>query len=428
MTGTPSDFNDMARERGHQAIRERLADAQDFGRPTPKARSICMASVEPKPIDWLWRPRIALGKLTIIAGDPGLGKSMLTASLMAHVTTARTWPDGASCPLGSAILVSGEDDPADTIRPRLDMAGANVARIEYLQSVNDNNSERGFTLADVVPLAGLLETIGDCKLIVIDPVSAYLGGTDSHKNADIRALLAPLAQMAAGHGVAIVAVSHLNKAQAGTALSRITGSLAFVAAARAAYVVARCPEDSKRRLVLPIKNNLGNDVTGMAYRIAEERDTPYVVWEKDPVTVSADEALAPIHESPRAARGDAQDFLTELLANGPVSVKDIKGEGKEAGFSWSTLRRAKDEIGVKSKRTGFSKDDGWSWYLSGTTSTKALTRADTELSFLGKSERLRGFEAVEGAQEAQGAQLAHGGKPEHLRACSANDYAGRRGE
>jgi hypothetical protein len=135
-----------------------------------------------------------------------------------------------------------------------------------------------------------------------------------------------------------------------------------------------------------------------------------------------------MHESPRAARDDAQDFLTELLANGPVSVKDIQADGREAGFSWSTLRRAKDELGVKSKRTGFSKDGGWSWSLPNDASAKALTRADTELSFFGKSEHLRGFDAVEGAQEAQGAQLAHGGEPEHLRACSADDYAGRRGE
>lgn len=431
MTGTPSDFNDMARTLGPEAIRERLAAAADYGEHAAQAHTICMADVKPRPVDWLWRPRIALGKLTIIAGDPGLGKSMLTTSLIAHVTTARQWPDGASCPLGSAALISGEDDPGDTIRPRLDMAGANVARVEYLQSVSDNNGERGFNLADVVPLAVLIERMGDCKLIVIDPVSAYLGGIDSHKNADMRALLTPLAQMAAAHGVAIVAVSHLNKSQAGSALSRVTGSLAFVAAARAAYVVARCPHDPKRRLVLPIKNNLGNDLTGMAYRIAEERGIPYVVWEKDPVTVTADEALSPMQDAPRSARDDAAEFLTQLLARDPVPVDDIKSEGKLAGFTWPTLRRAKDEIGAKSKKAGFGKAE-WTWYLplSKQPVPKVLKSIHTELSTYDESEHLCGSQHSIGAIGAQENTLSTFEDTEHLSAleCAAAEYASRRGE
>lgn len=390
----------------------------------PVAHTVRMSSVAPQSIKWLWPSRIALGKLSICAGDPGLGKSLALTSMAAHVSTARQWPDGSACPSGSVILVSGEDDPGDTIRPRLDAAGADVARVHLLQSVHDQRGERGFNLADVPALGALLETLGDCKLIVIDPVSAYLAGTDSHKNSDIRALLTPLAQMAASHCVAVVAVSHLNKAQAGSALSRVTGSLAFVAAARAAYVVARCPDDPARRLVLPIKNNLGNDRTGLSYRIAEERGVPFVVWDHEPVTVTADEALAPTQDVPRSARGDAVEFLSGLLSVLPVPVDDIKREAKEAGFSWATVRRAKDEIGAKSKKSGFDKAV-WSWYLP-----KVLTPVHTQLSTFGKSEHLRGLEGIEDAQKsiegAQGAHVAHGGESEHLRECSAEEYRARR--
>jgi putative DNA primase/helicase len=407
-------------------------DAERYGsheQVTATATTICMADVQPKQIQWLWAPRIAMGKLSIIAGDPGLGKSMLTTSLAAHVTTARAWPDGSNCPLGSVILVSGEDDPGDTIRPRLDAAGANVSRVHSLECVKDNGRERGFTLADVVPLAGLLDRIGDCKLIVIDPVSAYLAGTDSHKNSDIRALLTPLAQMAAGHGVAIVAVSHLNKSQAGNALSRVTGSLAFVAAARAAYVVARCPDDPARRLVLPIKNNLGNDRTGLAYRIAEDRGVPYVVWEREPVTMTADEALAPMQDAPRSARDDARDFLTEILSREPVAVDEVRAQGKNAGFTWPTLRRAKDDLGVKSKKGGFGKAE-WTWYLplSKQLAPKVLTPADTSLSTYGESEHLCGSPASIGAIDAQASILSTYVNREHLCAESTEaEYAGRRG-
>jgi hypothetical protein len=379
----------------------------------PRANSVRMSDVQPQQIKWLWRSRIACGKLTLIAGDPGLGKSMLTASLAAHVTTGRKWPDGAECPKGSVIFVSGEDDPGDTIRPRLDMAGADVNRVHLLESVHDAGKARGFNLGDVVPLAGLLDEIDDCLLVVIDPISAYLAGTDSHKNADIRALLTPLAQMAAGRGVSITAVSHLNKSQAGNALGRVTGSLAFVAAARAAYIVARDPQEQTKRLLLPIKNNLGNDRTGLSYRIAEENGIPYVVWDREPVTISADEALAPVveSESQRASRGDAAEFLANMLKDLPAKVDDIKREAKDAGISWATVRRAKELIGAKSKKSGFDKGS-WVWFLP--PNAKMLSRTDIHLSTFGGVEHLRENDDVEDAQVVEDAQSSHG-VGEHVR-------------
>ena len=305
------------------------------------------------------------------------------------LTTGKLWPDGAECPSGSVILVSGEDDPADTIRPRLDAAGADVSRVHYLQSVMDAKGERGFNLSDIIPLAGLLEKLEDGALIVIDPVSAYLAGTDSHKNADMRALLTPLAQMAAAHNVAIVVVSHLNKAQAGSALSRVTGSLALVAAVRAAYAVVKDLDNHGRRLMLPIKNNLGNDRTGMAYLISEVCGVPYVLWEQDPVIMSADEALAPIADDRQRVRNDASEFLFEMLSANPMSVDEIKEEANRAGYSWATVRRAKAAIGVQSKKEGFGKTGEWFWHLP-----KPLTHADTGMSTLSISEHLSALKVL----------------------------------
>lgn len=339
------------------------------------ATVITLATVNPQPIQWLWKPHFALGKLSVLAGHPGLGKSLVTMDLAAHVSTGRKWVDGSPCPRGCVVLVSGEDDPGDTLRPRLDAAGADVSRVHYLRAVHDAEGERGFTLAHVPHLAALLARLMDCRLIVIDPVSAYLAGTDSHKNADVRALLAPLAQMAGDFGVAIICVSHLNKGQ-GDAIGRVTGSLAFVAAARSAYAVARDKEDPKRRLLLPIKNNLGADVSGVSYRIAETvveglGGVPYVTWDVDPVTVSADEALAPASGG-ESTVADATEFLTELLRDGPVPVKEIKTEASAAGITWRTIERAKSDMEIIAERhNGQRRGEGyWAWrFKSASTNT-----------------------------------------------------------
>lgn len=332
------------------------------------ASVITLANVAPRPVQWLWHPHFALGKLSVLAGNPGLGKSLVTMDMAARVSTGRDWIDGSPCPSGAVVLVSGEDDPSDTLRPRLDAAGANVNRIHYLRGVFDRGGERAFTLADVPALAALLERLKDCRLIIIDPVSAYLAGTDSHKNADVRAVLAPLAQLAGDYNVAIVCVSHLNKGQ-GDAIGRVTGSLAFVAAARSAYAVVRDKEDTHRRLMLPIKNNLGADALGVAYQIDEMLvegigGVPYITWCRDTILISADEALATSART-ESTVADAAQFLADLLANGPVPVKDLKAEATAAGITWRTIERAKAEMGLIAARQGTQGRGGgfWVWRI-----------------------------------------------------------------
>jgi AAA domain len=335
----------------------------------------CVADIAAQPVRWLWPGRIARGKVTMLAGHPGLGKSQLALDFAATVTVVRTWPDGTRAERGSVIILSAEDDPADTIRPRLEVAGADLARchiIEAAQDVGDSNKpkRRSFLLVeDIARLAAELRRIGDVALVITDPITAYLGNTDSHRNAEVRAVLAPLAELAAQHSVAIVAISHLRKSLAGDAVLQVTGSLAFAAAARAVYIVARDADDPARRFFLPAKNNVGDDRTGHAYRIEPASlpggiTTCRIVWEPEPITVTADEALAPRERATRAGpptRDAAARWLAEMLANGPSPVTELRAEAEAAGFSWATVRRAHDALGVTTEKTAF--DGGWAWRL-----------------------------------------------------------------
>lgn len=339
-----------------------------------RLKVIRASDVKPQPIRWLWSGKIALGKPTLIAGDPGLGKSMLTVSFAAHVSTGRDWPaGGGACPQGDVLFVSAEDDPADTIRPRLDAAGADPSRVHIVGGVESLNRDgdpetRLLSLRrDLEPIREAALTLPQCRLIVVDPVSAYLDGADSHNNAEVRGVIAPLSELASSIGAAIIFVTHLNKGTGGSALYRSTGSLAFVAAARAAFLVTKDKSDQNRRLFLPLKNNLGPDATGMAYHIEEMIGVPRVVWEKEIVLISADDALgrdddSGDHESTLA--GDAADWLRDVLSSGALPSNDVKKHAKEAGYSFATIRRAQASLGIKPRRIGGAAGDGaWLWTL-----------------------------------------------------------------
>jgi putative DNA primase/helicase len=334
-----------------------------------------VSEIEAKPIRWLWRGRIARGKVTLIAGHPGLGKSQAGLSIGAIVSAAAMWPlGGEHAERGSVVILSAEDDAADTIRPRLEAAGADISRVHIFHAVRDHNDKgeirtRGLSLAtDVTRIAARIAELADVALLIIDPVSAYLGDADSHKNADIRALLAPLADMASQHGVAVVLITHLAKNASAEALLRVQGSIAFAAAARAAWGVARDKDTPSRRLFLPLKNNIGSDQTGLAFSVEAVMlpggiATSRVVWEGAPVTMSAEEAFAPdLSREDRTAVEEARDFLTGLLADGPVPSKQIRADAEGAGHHWAAIRRAQVALGVEAIKDGLRGP--WVWRLA----------------------------------------------------------------
>ncbi len=236
----------------------------------------------------------------------------------------------------------------------------------------DDPTERQFDLSrDIAALEAAILSCPGCKLVVIDPISAYLGGkADSHNNTDVRGVLAPLAALAERHGVAVLCISHLSKSPATPAVYRTLGSIAFIAAARAAFLVARSPTDpdGKKRLMIPVKNNLGNDSTGLEFVLSaiHSGGQPIVEWSAVPVDMSADEALAP----PERRRGpdpderdEAEEFLAAALADGPRLAREVFKAAKAADISERTLRRAKKTLGVEVDR---DKVPGpWYWRLQG---------------------------------------------------------------
>ena len=321
------------------------------------------SDVSPQSVMWLWEPHFASGKLSLLVGDPGLSKSTLTVCIASHVTTGKPWPNGCACPVGEVLMVNAEDDPADTTRPRLDAAGALVERVHFLDGVADciDGSTRSFSLGHVDVIDDFLEQNPDVRLVIIDPISAYMAGVDSHKNTDVRAVLAPIATLAAKHGVAVIAVSHLNKGQ-GAAIYRSSGSMAFVAASRATYLVARSEDSPEKRVLLPVKNNLGPDTQGVGYALrTTESRVPFIEWLSGPVSMTADEALRSSTEDRRTSTEDCVDWLRAVLSDGEKSASELMDAAERLGFSSKVLRRSREKLAVRTDKAGVKA--GWYWSL-----------------------------------------------------------------
>jgi putative DNA primase/helicase len=288
----------LAREGGESLVRQAIEDARKRAlRQTNKftPNLICMADVEPREVDWLWFQRVAAGRITLLVGLPGEGKSFLTCDMAARVSTGRDWPDGCRNRSGSVILITAEDDPGDTIRPRLDALSADVLQIHLLRSLSridgDGVSrEILFSLRDVEQLEVAIQRAGNCKLVIVDPIGSFLGGkTDAHRDNEVRSELAPLAAVAESHGVAVVIVAHRRKSRSGSADDSALGSRAFTGIARATWHLSRDPNDKSRRLLLPGKNNLADAHSGLAFRIGGI--PPRIEWEPDPIGMHADDVI-----------------------------------------------------------------------------------------------------------------------------------------
>ena len=313
--------------------------------------SVRYSEIAPERLSWLWEGRVAVGKLTVVAGDPGLGKSFLTLDLAARVSTGRAFPDGAACQRGVAIIVSCEDDPSDTIRPRLDSLGANVANVIHFEGIRaDDGKVQPLQLDRHIPaLDRFLADTEGASLLIVDPITGFMGSADDHRNAEVRAVLGPLAALAAKHRLAVVAVSHLSKSQ-GRTIYRTMGSLAYTAAARAVWAVVADPDDEERRLFLPVKNNLA-PATGLAYRLVDGK----VQWEEGAVMVAVDD----IDHDAETPRKEAEAWLRQILDDGAVVASQILKRAKTDGINERTLRRAKKELRIRSEQFR----DGWAWAL-----------------------------------------------------------------
>lgn len=345
----------------------------------PEISIVRGCDLKPEAVRWLWPGWLAAGKLHILGGAPGTGKTTLALSMAATVTTGGRWPDGTRAPLGNVVVWSGEDDPADTLMPRLILAGADTKRVYFVGDVIDAEGKRAFDPAkDMRPLADKLDGIGDVRLLIVDPIVSAVAG-DSHKNAEVRRALAPLVDLAGRMGCALVGITHFSKGTASRdPTERITGSLAFGALARVVLVAARHQEQDgegeARRVFMRAKSNIGRDDGGFAYELRQEELAGYpgviascAVF-GEAIEGAARDILAEADSTDDAggdSLADAKRFLLDLLADGPMPSKAIRADCDGAGYAWTTIRRAKEALHVDSVKEGghFSGKQQWVWRL-----------------------------------------------------------------
>ncbi len=343
-----------------------LGDLPGQAREPAAELGTLLSTVQPQRVEWLWPGRIPFGKLTILDGDPSLGKSVLTLDLAARVTRGMSMPfedrePGVDREPGGVVLLSAEDGLDDTIRPRLDAAGADCERVLALDKIPDGDGVR----LPVLPLDVLSITLAirRVKLVIIDPLTAFLAGwTDTHKDQDVRRALHPLGQLADDIGVAVVVIRHLNKAAGGNPLYRGGGSIGIIAAARSGLLVARDPDNHDRRILASTKCNLAKLPASLAFDLSVGEDGALRIGWIGPSAHTAETLLAaPRDEEDRDAVQEAAEVLRSILADAPVEAEAVKRDARKAGVSERTLYRAKAILKVTSKRLVFNGP--WHWFL-----------------------------------------------------------------
>jgi len=332
----------------------------------------CASDITPEPVDWLWKGWIAKGKVHLSAGKPGSGKTTTALDLAATMSKGGLWPDGTRAPIGDVIIWSGEDDPVDTLIPRLIAMGADLSRIHLLAGVRDEKSTRNFDASrDMIHLRAAAKS-KNIAMLIIDPIIQMVKG-DSHKNAEVRRALQPLADLAHDLSCAVYGITHFNKGSSGQdPLERLTGSVAFGAVVRIAFASTKYEDEDeeKSRLFARIKNNIGIDGGGFKYQLELKTLEKYpdievirIVW-GEAVSGSArdliDEAEGETDE--KSKTDQACDWLQVKLTDGPVRSDIIMKDGVAVGFSRATLRRAKERVADSSK-AGFGNDGHWVWTL-----------------------------------------------------------------
>lgn len=341
--------------------------------------SVNAANIPMRAIEWLWPNRLAYGKLGLLGGLPDMGKGLITAFMMACITTRMGYPCGEGAPprFGRVLYLSAEDDIEDTIIPRLKAAGADLTRIEIIKCVRKEGKDKSVSLVtDLDELRAKIDKHG-AEMIVIDPVASYTGKVNNHMNAEVRSFLTPLTDMAAEKHIFVLGVVHFNKkVDVTSAMLRISDSLAYVAAARHVYVVVNDPEIEGRRLFVKAKNNLSPDNKALSYftqakkvgfdeKLQKEIWAPYVVWGTEHVKVTANEAMqAEGGGASQFARREAKQFLLDRMEPGtPVGGATLIEEAEANGIAERTLRRAQKELRIRAYKPKGSLDGQWVWEL-----------------------------------------------------------------
>ncbi|MGI8937812.1 MAG: AAA family ATPase [Iamia sp.] len=338
-------------------------------------RSTRLADVTPELVDWLWPGRLPRGKLVVLDGDPSVGKSTLMLDLAARITTGTPMPDEdlATVPPADVVLMAAEDGLADTIRPRLDAAGADCARVHHLDAVpvvddEGNIRDRPPVIPGDADAIEALVTSTGAVLVVVDVLMAYLDGrNNSYRDQDVRGALAPLAAVAERTGATIVVLRHLTKQSGGAALYRGGGSIGIIGAARSALVAAVDPDDENgvRRVLAQTKSNLGPPPPALGYQLSADDDRGCARVEWLGVTAHTADGLvaAPQTAEERSALDEATDWLRSMLADEPRLRSELARRARAEGISDVTLRRAREHLGVVVERDDHTEGRPSTWAL-----------------------------------------------------------------
>lgn len=341
----------------------------------PTVNLIQGSQIVPQSIEWLWNGWLAAGKLEVLAGPPGVAKTTIAVTLAATMTIGGRWPDGSRAPVGSVLIWSGEDDPSDTLAPRLIAAGADMSKVYFVGSVSDGEDHQTFDPA--IHLEALTERarqIGDVKLVIVDPIVSAVQG-DSHKNTEVRRALQPLVELGAETGACILGITHFAKGGAGNdPTERVVGSVAFSALARLVLVAAKLPDQDGqpgRRVLARSKSNIGRDDGGFAYSVEQcELDSHPGVWASriwwgEALEGSARDLLQPEEEAEDEDRNEVDKWLRELLEEegGSATKADVIKAAQASGFPKRTVERACKRIGAKVTTPGYGKEKRAVWSL-----------------------------------------------------------------
>jgi hypothetical protein len=376
-----------------------VAEGLDGEANTTKLVGVYASSISTTKLGWLWQDRIPRGKTSLYTGKQDNGKSMATIDLIARTTTGRDWPDGEKNTLGArkVILAATEDDLNDTLVPRLKVAGADLSKIIIVEKVlvtgEDGKTKRLMQLKEDYRLVQrALEAYPEVALIVLDPLTSYLGKVDQNKDSDMRPLMDALADALRKSGAAFVGIMHHNKRSDLDAVQRVQGASAIVGSARTVWGFSKDKDNKGEYFMTLVKGNINKKRTGMKYKIesvelrtddGEISSVGRIVWLGE-CDETADELAAKEKESAEnkelGKMGKATQWLKERLKGGISVGSDILfNEAEEAGHAKRTMWRAKKDLGIKAQPDSTS-ESGWAWSLS---AEEPVDFTETKLSDVG---------------------------------------------
>jgi len=349
--------------------------------PTTRVNVICLADVVVEDVQWLWKPYLPIGKVTLLEGDPESGKSYLSLAIAAYVSQGKTLPDYGVSAAGhqreprNVLLFTAEDGAADTIKPRLLKVHGDEKRVFQIQGIiqttDGKEVELGITLGQIGHIEEALKQYRP-ELVIVDPFQSFVGSdVDIHRSNEIRPVMDGLTKLATKYGCAVVLIRHLRKDTSGSVNHRGVGSVDIYAAARSVLLAGKNPipppilaigstgqlgDDKTRCVFAQTKCSLTKHGPTLAYAIDENGLTL-----DGPVSVTADDILQIVPKLTK--RDDIEDWLMKSLADGPKSANDVKQAGRVENYSERQLNKAAERLGVKRKPAGFG--ESWMWSMPG---------------------------------------------------------------